>query len=164
MDLRCPKCNGTDLKKVSLAYQEGLYRIDARTRLSAALVGGNGPDLVVGRATTQASHQSALSKRLSPPAKWSYLKVGSWSVLMFLCVGWLIFYVNTVTTNSPTVSSLALTFFALMAAAIFLLMMFLVRRHNRTAYAEGYAEWDRSFICQCCGGLGEQKNNLRDPH
>jgi len=59
MDLRCPKCNSTDLKKVSLAYQEGLYRTDARTRLSAAVVGGNGPDLVVGRATTKAAQQSA---------------------------------------------------------------------------------------------------------
>src|SRR5216683_7095712 len=119
MDLRCPKCNSTDLKKVSLAYQEGLFRTEARTRLSAALVGGNGPDLVVGRATTQASHQFALSKQLSPPAKWSYLKVGSWSVLVFLCVGWLVFYVNAVTTNSSTVSSPPLTFFVVIAAASF---------------------------------------------
>src|SRR5258708_5966337 len=28
MDLRCPKCNSTDLKKVSLAYQEGFYRTE----------------------------------------------------------------------------------------------------------------------------------------
>jgi hypothetical protein len=42
------------------------------------------PDLIVCRAATHASHQSALSNRLSPPAKWSYLKVGSWSVLAFL--------------------------------------------------------------------------------
>src|SRR6266849_2334892 len=112
MDLRCPKCNSTDLKKVSLAYQQGLYRSDARARLSAALVGGNGPDLVVGRATTQASHQSALSKQLSPPAKWSYLKVGSWSVLAFLCVGWLVFYINTVATNSEAVFSNLLTVFS----------------------------------------------------
>ena len=83
MDLRCPKCNSTDLKKVSLAYQEGLYRTDARTRLSAALVGGSGPDLLVGRGATRTSHQSALSKRLAPPLKWSYLRVGSWSVLVF---------------------------------------------------------------------------------
>src|SRR6266404_208014 len=99
MDLRCPKCNSTDLKKVSLVYQQGLYRTNARTRLSAALVGGSGPDLLVGRATTQASHQSALSKQLSPPVKWSYLKVGSCSVLAFLCIAWLVFYVNTVATN-----------------------------------------------------------------
>lgn len=150
MDLRCPKCNSTDLKKVSLAYQEGLYRTNARTRLSADLVGGSGPDLVVGRATTQASHQSGVSKGLSPPAKWSYLKVGSWSVLAFLGVSWFVFYVNTVATNSSTVSSPPLTFFALISVAIFALMMFLVRRHNHTAYAQRYAQWDQSFICLCC--------------
>src|ERR1700682_1460022 len=124
MDLRCPKCNSTDLKKVSLAYQEGLYRTDARTRLSATLVGGNGPDLVVGRATTQASHQSALSNQLSPPAKWSYLKVGSWPVLAFLCFCCLVFYVNTVATNSTTILSAPLTLFTLYSAGLFILLLF----------------------------------------
>src|SRR5216683_5876764 len=136
MDLRCPKCNSTDLKKVSLAYQEGLYHSEARTRLSAALVGGNGPDLMVGRANTQASNQSALSKRLSPPVKWSYLKVGSWSILAFLCVGWLVFYVNTVTTNATTVSSIPLTVFALISGAAFVLQLFLVWRHNHSTYLQ----------------------------
>jgi hypothetical protein len=151
MDLRCPKCNSTDLKKVSLAYQEGLYGSHARTRLSAALVGGNGPDLVVGRATTQTSHQSALSKRLSPPAKWSYLKVGSWSILAFLCVGWLVFYINTVTTNSSTVSSPPLTLFVLISGAIFALLLFFAWRHNHSIYQTQYAQWDKSFICERCG-------------
>src|SRR5208283_5543481 len=156
MDLRCPKCNGTDLKKVSLAYQEGLYRADARTRLNAALVGGNGPDLVVASATTQASHQSALSKQLSPPAKWSYLKVGSWFVLAFLCVGWIVFYVNTVATNSSSVSSIPLTFFTLISAAIFSFLLFLVWKHNST-YKKRFAEWDSSFICSRCGAVSKQE-------
>lgn len=153
MDLRCPKCNSTDLKKVSLAYQEGLSRINANTRLSAALVGGNGPDLVVGRATTRASHQSSLSKQLSPPAKWSYLKVGFWSVLAFLCVGWIVFYVNTVATNSSTVSSPPLTIFGLISAAILVLLLFLVWKHNHFIYQKRIAEWDRSFSCKRCGAL-----------
>jgi hypothetical protein len=156
MDLRCPKCNSTDFKKVSLAYQEGLYGSDARTRLSAALVGGNGPDLIVGRATTRVSNQSALSKQLSPPVKWSYLKVGSWSVLAFLCVGWLVFYVNTVTTNSSTVSSPPLTFFTLISAAIFVVLLFLVWKHNHSTYQTRFAEWDRTFLCSRCGAVSEQ--------
>src|ERR1700740_1729361 len=130
MDLRCPKCNSTDLKKVSLAYQEGLYRTDARTRLSAAVVGGNGSDLVVGRATTKAAQQSALSKQLSPPVRWSYLKVLFRSLLVFLCIGWLVFYVNTVTTNSSTVSSPALTLFALIFAATLALILFFFWKHH----------------------------------
>jgi uncharacterized membrane protein YbhN (UPF0104 family) len=155
MDLRCPKCNSTDLKKVSLAYHEGLYHSDARTRLSAALVGGNGPDLAVGRATTETSNQSALSKRLSPPAKWSYLKVGSWSVLTFLCSGWLVFYVNTVATNSSTVSSPPLTIFALISAAIVAFLLFIVWKHNHSSYQRQFAEWEHSFICQRCGAVSQ---------
>ena len=38
--LHCPNCNSTDLKKVSLAYQEGLFDTAARTRLRAVAVGG----------------------------------------------------------------------------------------------------------------------------
>ena len=37
--LRCPNCNSTDLKKVSLAYQEGLVCTVAHTRFRAAAVG-----------------------------------------------------------------------------------------------------------------------------
>ena len=155
MDLRCPKCNSTDLKKVSLAYEEGLYRGEGRTRLSAALVGGSGPDLMVGRATTDTSHQSALLKRLSPPAKWSYLKVGTWTVLAFLCVGWIVFYVNTVAANSSTVSSLPLTFFALISAAIFVFLLFMVWKHNNSTYKKRFAEWNSSFICSRCGSVSQ---------
>jgi hypothetical protein len=154
MDLRCPKCNSTDLKKVSLAYQEGLYQAEGRTRLRAVAVGGGGPDLVVGRATTRGSQQSASSKQLSPPVKWSYLKVIGWSVLVFVCVGWLVFYVNTVTTNSSTVSSTPLALFIALSVVIFGLSLFLVWKHNHGRYAQRYAEWERSFICQRCGAIG----------
>jgi|SRR5579859_232026 len=156
MDLRCPKCNSTDLKKVSLAHEEGLFQNKSRTRLRAVVVGGGGPDIVVGRATTRATEQSALSKRLTPPMKWSYLKVIGWSILVFLCAGWLVFYVNTVATNSSTVWSLPLTFFTLISAAGFALLLFLVWRHNHSAYAQEYARWDRAFICQRCGVVSEQ--------
>ena len=160
MDLRCPKCNSTDLKKVSLVYDEGIYKSEARTRLSAAVVGGNGPDLIVGQSTTRASNQSAFSKQLSPPVKWSYVKVVVRSFLVFLSVGWIVFYVNTVATNSSTVWSLPLTFFTLISAAGFALLLFLVWRHNHSTYAKEYARWDRAFICQRCGavshdGIGE---------
>src|SRR5262245_12200281 len=87
MDLRCPKCNSTDLKKVSLAYEEGLFRSNARTRIRGVLVGSGGPDLVVGSAATKGTRQTALSKRLSPPKKWSYLKlVAGLAVVSFIAL------------------------------------------------------------------------------
>src|SRR5260370_18732845 len=155
MDLRCPKCNSTDLKKVSLIYQEGFFKTDVGTQLRGAEVGGNGPDLIVGRATTRASNQSALSKQLSPPVKWSYVKVVFRSLLAFLCVGWIVFYVNTVATNSSTVWSLPLTFFTLISTAGFALLLFLAWRHNHATYAQEYARWDRAFICQRCGAVSQ---------
>jgi hypothetical protein len=85
------------------------------------------------------------------------VKVGSWSVLAFLCVGWLVFYVNTVTTKSSTALSPALDLFGLLGAAILLLLLLSVWRHNDSSYQRRYAQWDRSFICQRCGASTEQK-------
>ncbi len=155
MDLRCPKCNSTDLKKVSLAHEEGLFRSEGRTRLRAVVAGVGGPDLVVGRATTRGTEQSALSKKLTPPLKWSYLKVIGWSVLVFVCVGWLVFYVNTITTNATTVSSAPLTVFALISGAIIALLCFLVWKHNHSIYQRRFAKWDRSYVCLRCGAICE---------
>ncbi len=159
MDLRCPKCNSTDVKKVSLAHEEGLFRSEGRTRLRAVVVGGGGPDLVVGRATTRGTEQSALSKKLTPPEKWSYLKVIGWSVLVFLCSGWLVFYVNTVTTNATTVLSAPLTAFSLISGAVFVLLLFFVWKHNHSTYQRQFAQWDDSFICQRCGTVSQYNLN-----
>ena len=93
-DLRCPNCKSTTLKKVSLVYQEGLFYTDAHTRFRAVVAGGTGPDLVIGKATTRGLHQSVLSKRLNPPVKWSYRKLILWWALVFLSIGWIVFYIK----------------------------------------------------------------------
>ena len=154
MDLRCPNCNSTDLKKVSLAYQEGLHRVDTRTRLRGVVVGSDGPDLVVGRATTKGTQQTEMSKALTPPKKWSYLKFLGWSVLIFLSVGWIVFYVNTVTKNSPTVSSMPLTIYSVLSACVFVLLLVRFWRHN-SSYQTQYAQWNRAFICERCGTVSQ---------
>jgi len=161
MDLRCPDCNSTDLKKVSLAYEEGLFRNEGRTRLRAVAVGSGGPDLVAGRATTRTTHQTALSKRLAPPVKWPYLKVIFWSVLGFLTVGWLVFYVNTITTKAETVVSTPVILFALISVPIVVVLLLVIWRHNHLTYPRRYVEWDRSFICEHCGTLSQHDLGTR---
>jgi len=156
MDLRCPKCNSTEIRRVSLVYEEGLFRSEGRTRLSAVVAGGGGPDLVVGRATSRGTHQSALSKRLATPVKWLYLNVIGWSVLAFLCVGWLVFYVNTVTTNTSTVLSPPLTLFAVLSAVFLAFLLVFVWRHNHSTYSRECAEWSRSFVCERCGTVSQR--------
>jgi hypothetical protein len=155
MDLHCPNCNSTDLKKVSLAYQEGLQRVSTRTRVRGVVVGSDGPDLVVGRATTKGTQQTEISKVLTPPKKWSYGKFLGWSLVLFLSVGWIVFYVNTITKNSSTVSSMPLTIYTVLSAGVFVLLVVLFWKHNHSTYPRQYAKWDRSFICQRCGAVSQ---------
>lgn len=156
MEPRCPKCNNTDLKRVSLAYQEGAFRSEGQTHIRAAVVGGSGADLIMGRASTHASHQSALAKRLALPVKWSYRRLTFWSLLVFLCGGWLVFYVNTIGKSAPTVISPALTEYTVIAVVVFAFVAVVVMWHNLSVYPKRLADWDRSFICQCCGTVSTQ--------
>jgi hypothetical protein len=159
MDLYCPNCDSTKLKKVSLVYQEGLFSTNERTRFRAVAVGG-GPDLVVGRAATRGSYQTALSKQLAPPAKWAYLKLIFWSLLVFLCAGWLVVYVNAVTTNSSKLLSPPLRSFALISVPIFFPFLFIFWRHNRSIYPRQYAQWDESLICERCGVVSKHGRTI----
>jgi hypothetical protein len=61
MDVPCPKCNSTDLKKVSLAYEEGLYRSDKRAQFRGVLIGSGGPVVLVGTSTTKGTRQRGLT-------------------------------------------------------------------------------------------------------
>ena len=155
--MRCANCNSTDLKKVSLAYQEGLFHTDAHTRFRAVVVGGHGPDFVIGKATTDGFHQSVLSKQLNPPVKWSYRKLILWWALAFFSIGWIVFYINTSPKNSSAVLSPPLILFALLSAATFLLLLVVFWRHNQTTYKRRYSQWERSFVCLRCGTLTEQE-------
>ena len=156
-DLRCPNCNSADLKRVSLAYQEGLFRTVAHTRFRAVAVGSHGPDFVIGKATTRGSHQSVLSKQLSPPVKWSYRKLILRWVLVFPSIGWIVFYISSITKNSAAVLSPPLILFALLSAATFLLLLVLFWRHNQSTHKRRYSQWERSFLCERCGAVTEQE-------
>jgi hypothetical protein len=156
MDLQCPNCRSTDLKKVSLVYQEGLQHVSTRTRLRGVVVGSDGPDVVVGRATTKGTQQTEISKALTPPKKLSYPKLFGWSTLVFLSVGWIVFYVNTITNNSSSVSSLPLTAFAVLSTGLFVALCFHYWNHNHSTYPRQYAQWDRTFFCEHCGYVSQQ--------
>jgi hypothetical protein len=124
--------------------------------LRGIVVGSNGPDMVVGRATTKGTWQTELSKPLTPPKKWSYLKLFRWSLLVFLSLGWIVFYVNTIVTNSSSVSSLPLTICVVLSGSVLLVVCLIYWNHNRSGYPRQYAQWERSFICNRCGVVCDQ--------
>jgi len=113
--------------------------------------------LLTGKATTRGFHQSLLSKQLNPPVKWSCRKLFLWWVLVSLCSGWIIFYINTITRSSSAVLSPPLTLFSLLSAATFLLLLVVFWTHNQSAYKRRYSQWERSFLCQGCGTLTERE-------
>lgn len=154
MDLHCPQCKSTDLKKVSLVYGEGLYRVDTHTRLTGVLIGSGGPDMVVGRARTKGLRQTELSKTLSPPTKWSYVKLVLWSGILSLAA--LVAYVNHVMASPPPVSAWPVEIYAVLFSGAFVVLSYLVWKHNHSTYRRQYAQWSRSFICQRCGDVSQQ--------
>jgi hypothetical protein len=80
-------------------------------------------------------------------------------VLVFVCGGWLVFYVNSITKNASTVSSPALSAYGVIAAVIFAFALAVVVRHNVSVYPKRFSEWDRSFICQRCGAINRPESS-----
>src|SRR5713226_8111405 len=154
MDLRCPKCNSSNLKKVSLVHQEGTYHIAARSKMRGLLFAGGGPGILVGRTSTRGSQQSALSKRLSPPTKWSYVKLVGWSGVVTLIA--LVIYVQHVMSSPVPASSLPVKLYVIFAPIVLLLFIGTVWRHNHSIYQRKYAQWNESFICERCGTVSQQ--------
>ena len=143
-DFRCPQCKSRDLKKVSLVYQEGLYSVDRRTRITGVLIGSGGPDMVVGKARTKGFRQSELSKILSPPRKWSYVKLVLWSGIFSFAA--LVAFVNHVMASPPPVSVLPVKIYSVLFSGLFVLLLAAIWRHNHSTYHREYAQWHRSFL------------------
>src|ERR1700683_2503934 len=114
MDLNCPRCSSSDLKRASLAYQEGLYRVNTRTRIIRFLMGGDGPGIFAGNARTRGFHQTEISKLLSPPMKWSYAKLLLWAGVFSLVA--VIAFVIHVNSTPPPVSSLPAQLYVIFAS------------------------------------------------
>jgi hypothetical protein len=110
----------------------------------------------MGRATTIGTNQTELSKMLPPPKKWSYPRFFGWSALVFLSVGWIAFYVNAITKNSSSVSSVPLTIYAVISAGVFVVLFLGNWKRNHSTYPREYAKWNRSFICERCGTGSQQ--------
>ena len=134
-------------------------KISVNKKLDSALswLGAIGPDFVIGKATTRGFHQSVLSKRLNPPVKWSYRKLILWWALVFLSIGWIVFYINTGPKNSSAVLSPPLILFSGLSVVTFLLLLVLFWRHNQSTHERRHSQWERTFLCQRCDTLTEQE-------
>jgi hypothetical protein len=153
MDFRCPNCNSTDLRSLSLAFQEGRFSLNTRSRLRGVVVGDGGADVVVAAATMRGVQQSDLSKKFSPPTKWSYGKVILWAVAVSFVA--LVIYVRSVMSHSGPASSLPVTLYAVIFPIVLIVLFAAIWRHNHSTYSREYVEWNRSFVCERCGTVSQ---------
>lgn len=154
MDLHCPNCDSTDLKRISLAYEEGLCRVNIRTRLWGLFLGTDEPSIFMGRAKTRGSQQTELSRRLQSPVKWSYLKLIFWAACLSFVL--LLFYIHVVMGSSSKASALPVMIYAVVCPSVVAALAVIFWRHNRSTYREEQERWNRSFLCQRCGAISEQ--------
>lgn len=157
MDLRCPQCNSTDLKRLSLAYQEGFSQIKIHSRLRAIAVGSDGPDVIVGRIAGRGTAQTELSKTFSPPRKWSYRKLLRYWLFGLVVGSWAVIALDWSMTNSTTVISIPLFWFVAFCVGLCFLFGSIWWKHNRSTFPREYARWNSSFVCNKCGSVSEQK-------
>jgi hypothetical protein len=150
MDLHCPNCNGSDLKSVSLAYEEGLSRVATRTRLRGMMFGDDS-NIDVGTAVTNGMSETELAKTLRPPRKWSY----GWAVVVALAS--LLMFVRFVMTNASMVSSLEVVIFGAIGLGTFVGLSFLIWRHNHVVYPRLQHQWNQSFVCLRCATVSKHE-------
>lgn len=152
MKRQCTNCGSTAMRKVSLAYEQGVSHTTAKTRLRGFWLG----DFMLGQAVTHATHESQLSVRLRRPAKSSYGKVIRWSAL--LSVVPLIAYVHSVMAHSTPASSLGPILYLVLLSAVLMCCLFLVWRRNTFLHPRELERWNRSFLCQRCGEVSEDRS------
>ena len=148
-NLRCPHCDGRDLRKVSFAYEQGLSHTVTKTRFW----GFWSDDLAIGNAATESVHESKLSVRLRPPVKWSYWRVIARAALLSLAL--LIAYIHGVMWSSAPASSVGVVGYLALAPMVVLVCLFLVWRHNSGSYPVQLDRWNCSYVCRRCGAVSE---------
>jgi hypothetical protein len=154
VELQCQKCGSTDLRKVSLVYQDGLSQMKSRSRLVGLLFGAQGPGIVTGTSVRHGIQQTELSKSLNPPGKWSYAKLvaGSFGLTCLALFAYIVF----ASASTPPVSTLPVKLYVFLAPIVFVALVAVFWRHNHLVHPRQYAEWDRSLLCQRCGRVTTQ--------
>ncbi len=137
MTLGCPKCTSTELRKLSLIFNEGRATVNAQRSATAVDLGG------VPRATATAAatgrQQAALSKQAAPPQKKRWV---AWSILAVVCI-----FGALGNIGSPGVG----TVIAIVIAVLAIGFAIIGRRYNTEVHPELLRRWERSFMCNRCG-------------
>lgn len=154
MNIECGQCGSSEISKLSLIFDEGFSRLEARSRGWGLMVGAEGAELGFGKFRTKGQIQSRLSRKVSPPHKWSYWKVLFWGLIGLLVLEFTLGYVDTVLRFGGNFNQqLAWCGYAWLAIIVVILSTTL--RHNVWIVPKRLRVWERSFMCHRCGRILE---------
>jgi hypothetical protein len=135
--IACTKCGSAEVRRLSLIYEEGLSHSAGQSQTA---FGGGGFGTTASTFSTSTS-QTALSKKAAPPTK-------KHTILLAMLAGFLGFC---------TVAGIAnFSFWALVFGGLTYLVVMKTlkaKAYNAMSFPEERARWERSFMCNRCGGV-----------
>jgi hypothetical protein len=148
MKVTCPQCGSREFRKLSLVYAEGFSKL----KMWGILAGTGGGDLAFGRFRTKGGVQTALSRKVAPPAKMSYWKILRWSFVGLFILVFSIGYTDTFLLRGR---SFQLQFGWILYPYLWTVLFILCFAFwcNRRVVPRRYRLWDRSFMCCSCGHI-----------
>jgi hypothetical protein len=148
-NMSCPHCKSTDLKKLSLIYAAGVH--ESRGWLGGLFL-GIGDGLFWGR--YKGRNQSLLSASVAPPKKAPYVAP---------VVLWLFgFFIVMAFGGRGKLSWIegALSIFYVLLLPTYLIGSLL---YNFAVRPKKVRAWEEKYMCQSCGAMIEQTNNVDEP-
>lgn len=141
MSIECPKCGATEVRKLSLIYDEGLSTINTQSQTVGFGFGGGGMATGSAGTSTVGRQQTALSKRAAPPAKklW-WLWGGAAAVAAPMALGGIL---------HPGLGTLLLIGFTAWAVR----SAMKGREYNGQVLPGLLDRWQRSWMCNRCGDM-----------
>jgi len=140
MNLTCPKCTSTEVRKLSLIYNERRSIINTVSQGTGAAFGSGG-GMAFGSTSTSTTgrQQTALSRQAAPPGKKHWIL---WSTAAFFCG----FYAlaSIAHPGLGTLVALGLTILSVRFAMS-------GRQFNNEVHPGLMQQWDQSFMCNRCG-------------
>ena len=140
MDLACPKCSTTEVRKLSLIYNEGLSIINTVSHGTGAAVGsGGGMAFGSHSSHTTGRQQTGLSKQAAPPEKKHWIL---WSSCAVVCG-----FIALSGLSHPGFGTLV----AIGLAVLSVRFALKGKEYNAQVLPGLLQQWDRSFMCNRCG-------------
>ncbi len=153
LDLSCKKCGSENVKKLPIAYAEGLANVNLNHAGVGIGIGSGGVGIGVAGGVTNGINQTLLSRNLAPP-EISDLNVKLFVVSTILFIISIAFAFNT---------EFGFAVVAFVASIISSIVAYGIGKNNLIARKQKI-KWDNSYLCLRCGEVfiseKEYKNDV----